>query len=120
MRKFFCTILFVFSITLMGCSSYELIENESIIHATVTKCEENMQLNYAYEQLALNADTHTMRKHYMQLALENATYTYTISVEIDGKTYKFVKPESVEVGGTIEVTKIETLYEGKVIDVEYK
>ena len=120
MRKIFCTILFVFFITLIGCSSYELTAKQSIIRAAVTNCEENMQLNYAYEQLALNADTRTIREYYMELAVENATYTYTISVELDGKTYKFVKPEAAEVGSTIEVTKIETLYEGKVIDVEYK
>lgn len=119
MKKIYCTFLFVFSIALMGCG-YDLTTEESVIKATVTKCEEHMCLNYTYEQLALNASTRTMREEYMRLAVENASYTYTISVELDGRTYKFAKSKPVAVGDTIEVTKIVTLYDGQVIDTEYK
>lgn len=119
MKKIYCTFLFVFSIALMGCG-YDLTTEESVIKATVTKCEEHMCLNYTYEQLALNASTRTMREDYMKLAVENATYTYIVSVELDGRTYKFVKSEPIDVGSTIEITKVETLYENEVIDTEYK
>ena len=105
----------------MGCGGYDLTTEESVIQATVTKCEENVHLNYAYEHLAQeHADNYAMHNYYMKLAVENATYTYTVSVELDGRTYKFVKSEPVDIGDTIEITKVETLYENEVIDTEYK
>lgn len=121
MKKIFTTLLFVFSVTLMGCSSYDLTTEETVIQTTVTKCEENICLNYTYEMLARkHADSYALHNYYMKLAVENATCSYTISVELDGKTYKFVKSEPAEVGDTIEITKVETLYENEVIDTEYK
>ena len=124
MKKIYCTFLFlfvfVFSIALMGCG-YDLTTEESVVKATVTKCEENIHLNYTYERLAQeHADSYAMHNYYMKLAVENATCTYIVSVELDGKTYKFVKSEPVTVGDTIEVTKIVSSYEGQVLDTEYK
>lgn len=81
MKKIYCTFLFVFSITLMGCKGYELTTEESVIQATVIECKENMYLNYTYEQLAQkHADNYTIHNYYMKLAVENATYTYIVSV----------------------------------------
>ncbi len=123
MKRIYCTFLFifVFSIVLMGCVRYDLTTEESVIQATVTKCEENVHLNYTYEHLAQeHADNYAIHNYYMKLAVENASYTYTISVELDGTTYKFSKSEPVAVGDTIEITKIVTSYEGQLIDTEYK
>ena len=123
MKKIYYTFLFlfVFSIALMGCGAYELTTEESVIQATVIECKENMYLNYTYEQLAQeHADNYAIHNYYMKLAVENATYTYTVSVELDGRTYKFVKSEPINVGDTIEITKVQTLYENEVIDTEYK
>ena len=81
MKEIYCTFLFVFSITLMGCKGYELTTEESVIQATVIECKENMYLNYTYEQLAQkHADNYTIHNYYMKLAVENATYTYIVSV----------------------------------------
>lgn len=120
MKKIFATLLFVFILALTGCG-YDLTIEESVVQATVIGCEENLYLNYAYEQLARHeADNYVMHNYYMKLAVENATYTYTISVDIDGETYKFVKPDPIEVGSTIELTKIVTSYENHILDIEYK
>lgn len=121
MKKLYYTILFVFVLTLTGCEGYDLTTKESVIQATVTKCEENVHLNYSYEHLAqAHANNYAIHNYYMKLAVENATYDYSISVELDGRTYTFVKSEPAAVGDTIEVTKIVTLYDGQVIYTEYE
>lgn len=120
MKKLFVTLFVFFAfVTLTGCG--EITSDTTSIYAEVVECEEHFYPNYAYEQLARkHSDSYALHHQYLNLAVENGHYEYSIAILIDGQKYTVTRKEKANVGDVIEVTKIATYYGGEIIDVEYK
>ena len=121
MKKIYTILTFLLVMFLTGCSfeDYEYEIKENPIQATVISCEENFYTNYMYEKLARDhADSYIMHNYYMNLAIENGYYDYSICVDIEGKEYNFIRKESVEVGEEITLIRKDTYISGQLVETK--
>lgn len=115
-------LIFVFMLVVLATAcSYDYELRETTLEVAVVACEENIHLDYSMEQMARNhTDSAAMHKYYMDLALEKATYDYTVTFVADGEEHKITIKTPAEVGETISITKKETIINGQITNVKYE
>ena len=126
MRKYITlgifAILFLFMLT--GCEpeySYEQTELEAV----VIQCEKgtyNPDAEYlALAEMYMVQNNAYMSMSCMDLANQNGTWDYNVTVDIDGDNYTVVREKSYEVGQNITITVINTYNRDmQLVNIEYR